>query len=145
MIERPDAGLPPASAVGDRLPSQAAVETPIGRASPPANQPGLHEFVVCVNQRYRADNPSCAGRGSAALVDAIEQGIALRRIAARVVRIRCFGHCTRGPAMRLVPGGEFYFEVGPTDVPRILADLEAVCGRQSPDGGVPSPPIPPPL
>lgn len=145
MNERPGAGLAPASAGDDRLPSQAATERPAGSAAAPAGPAALREFVVCVNQRYRADNPSCAGRGSAALIDTIEREIAAHRIAVRVVRIRCFGHCTRGPAMRLVPGGDFYFEVGPADIPRILADLEAVCGRRLEGAEEPSPPIPPPV
>lgn len=86
-------------------------------------------LVVCINRRFRTDAPSCAARGSEAIADALERGIRERGIALRVVRIRCFGACSRGPTMRLAPGGAFLFEVRAEDVPALLDRFEREAGR----------------
>jgi (2Fe-2S) ferredoxin len=96
-------------------------------------------LVICVNLRYGVDRPSCAGRGSEALADALERAIGERRIDVAVERIRCFGDCARGPSMRLYPAGPFYRQVGTGDLEAILADIERLCGRRD---GAPPPTLP---
>lgn len=91
--------------------------------------------IVCINHRFRSDEPSCAARGSIALADALEQGVRERRIDIRVERIRCLGRCSKGPSMRLAPGGIFYLGVTASDIPRLLDVLEARCGRRDGDDG----------
>lgn len=97
--------------------------------------------VVCVNRRFGNDRPSCAGRGSEALADALERQTGERQLAVSVERIRCFGDCTRGPAMRLYPSGPFYRCVSPDDLPEIVADLERLCGQR--DKSIPAEQTPP--
>lgn len=86
-------------------------------------------LAVCINRRFGGDIPSCAERGSEALADALEKGIAERRINARIERMTCFGYCQKGPNMRLVPGGgPFLHGVTADQIPAIFDQLEAQCG-----------------
>ncbi len=39
-----------------------------------------HTILICVNRRFKADEPSCAARGSFAIAEAIERGVRERRI-----------------------------------------------------------------
>ena len=89
-----------------------------------------HTLIVCINRRFRSDKGSCADKGSEALADALERGIADRKIDISLERIRCLGECGRGPSMRLAPGGKFYFRVQPQDVMSLLDELESVCGHR---------------
>ena len=84
--------------------------------------------MVCVNRRFRADEASCAKRASEALADALEAGIKARRIAIKLERSVCMGHCQTGPTVRLAPGGRFFH--GPTldQLDAILDELEGLCG-----------------
>lgn len=61
--------------------------------------------LVCINRRFRGDQPSCAARGSEAVADAIETGISQRKIDVRLERSICMGQCTKGPTVRFAPGG----------------------------------------
>ncbi len=97
-------------------------------------------MVVCINRRFGNDRPSCAGRSSEALADALERQIGERQLAVSIERIRCFGDCARGPVMRLYPGGPFYRKVSMEDLPTIVADLERLC-RKHDDSVSPPPPI----
>jgi NADH:ubiquinone oxidoreductase subunit E len=87
------------------------------------------KFLICVNERPSARVPSCARRGSRAIAEAIERGIRERGIGLELERIYCFGHCERGPNMRLAPGGRFWREVREEDVEDILDFLEGEAGR----------------
>ncbi len=81
------------------------------------------KLAICVNKRF-SDKPSCASRGSVEIADAIEAGLAERNIAIPLERIICFGMCSQGPSMRLIPKGEFFKQVKLADVPGILDELE---------------------
>ena len=83
--------------------------------------------MICVNRRFKSDEPSCAARGSFAIAEAIERGVVDRRIDIAVERFICFGQCTKGPTVKLVPG-DFILGTTPDMVPGILDDLEAACG-----------------
>ena len=84
-------------------------------------------LAICVNRRL-SDKPSCGARGSVAIADAMEAGITERKLDVQVERIICFGMCTQGPSMRLVPNGDFFRQVKLEDVPKILDQLERDCG-----------------
>jgi NADH:ubiquinone oxidoreductase subunit E len=78
--------------------------------------------LVCVNQRLAHAKPSCGGRGSEAIAQALEQAGA--RLGVAVVRLKCFGRCAEGPNVR-VRGGRFFRGATLGDVEAILA--EALC------------------
>ncbi len=84
--------------------------------------------LVCINRRFRGDQPSCAARGSEAVADAIEAGIADRKINVQLERSICMGQCTKGPTVRFAPGGRFNLGTHLEDVPAMLDELEALCG-----------------
>ncbi len=85
-------------------------------------------LVICVNRRYQGDKPSCAARGSIELADRLEREIRDRSIDITLERLKCFGHCSKGPVMRLVPGGRFYFDLTEDDLDRAIETLEDLCG-----------------
>ena len=80
-------------------------------------------LAICVNRRL-SDKPSCAARGSEKIADAMEQGLLELDLPITIERIICFGMCTQGPSMRLIPGGDFYSQVKLDDVPDILEKLK---------------------
>lgn len=88
----------------------------------------LRVVLVCINRRFRGDQPSCAARGSEAVADAIEAGIADRSIDVRLERSICMGQCTKGPTVRFAPGGRFNLGTNLEDVPAMLDELEILCG-----------------
>jgi (2Fe-2S) ferredoxin len=83
---------------------------------------------MCVNRRYRSDQSSCAARGGIRVAEAMENGVRRRRITLATERLCCLGQCTKGPAMRLTPGGEFFLGVTLADVPAMLDRLEREFG-----------------
>ena len=60
----------------------------------------------------------------------MEDGIRSRRIELETERLCCLGQCTKGPAMRLTPGAEFFFGVTLADVPELLDRLERAFGTR---------------
>ncbi len=96
-------------------------------------------LLVCVNRRFQGDKPSCAQRGSEAIADAIEEGIARRGIDLAVERLVCMGQCMDGPTLRLAPGGEFILGVTLEDVPDLLDRFERECRPR--DDDVPAPAV----
>ncbi len=91
------------------------------------------EVLVCINRRYRGDQPSCAARGSEALADALEAALIERGVNVKLERSICMGRCTRGPTVRFAPGGRFNLHTAPEDVPALVSELEALCGIKSDD------------
>lgn len=93
--------------------------------------------LVCINRRFRGDQPSCAARGSEAVADAIDAGIAERNIRVKLERSICMGQCTKGPTVRFAPGGRFNLGTNLEDVSAILDELESKCGHADDDDTVP--------
>ena len=85
---------------------------------------------MCINRRYRSDQSSCAARGSLKVAKAMDDGIRHRRIALATEHLHCLGQCTKGPAMRLTPGGEYFLGVTLADVPGLLDRLELEFGTR---------------
>ncbi|MBL6958603.1 MAG: (2Fe-2S) ferredoxin domain-containing protein [Rhodospirillales bacterium] len=94
-------------------------------------------LVVCINRRFQADKPSCAGRGGEGIADALEAGIAQRNINITLKRMICLGRCEEGPNARLAPGGDFMTGLTLDDVPALLDDLEKLHGTRD-DTAAPS-------
>ena len=95
-------------------------------------------ILICVNRRFKADEPSCAARGSFAIAEGIEKGVRERGIDIVVERFICFGQCTKGPTVKLAPG-DFILGTTPDMVDGILDRLEAACGtRDEKDSGPPA-------
>ena len=88
--------------------------------------------LVCVNRRFRGDQPSCAQRGSEEIADAIERGIDIK-----VERIICLGQYTKGPTIRFAPVGRFILGTALEDVPALIDELHEKCGQRDNDDGPP--------
>ena len=90
-------------------------------------------LMICVNRRFRADEASCAARGSQALADALELGIQQRKIDIKIERSVCLGHCQIGPSIRLAPGGRFILGKSMSEAEALLDELELLCGHRNDD------------
>ncbi len=99
--------------------------------------PAIKSILICINRRFHGDQPSCAQRGSEALAEAIESGVAARNINVVVERIKCLAQCTKGPTVRFFPGGRFNLGTTLDDVPDLLDELERTCGLREEDTGPP--------
>lgn len=108
-----------------------------GQPAGTADKP--HTLAICVNHRFGLDKPSCGARGGTKVAAALESGIARRNINVTVERVICFGLCQKGPNLRLVPGRPFEHGVTLEDVPRILDDLERLCGTGDGNAGPAAP------
>jgi len=84
------------------------------------SDPAGWRLLVCVNRRHGLDTPSCAGRGAEALVPELERLLAQRGLDLPVETILCFGACTRGPNIRLAPGGAFFHGVTLGGLPALV-------------------------
>ena len=93
--------------------------------------------MICINLRPGSDRPSCSARGSAAVADALERGIAERRINITLERSVCMGQCTKGPTVRFAPGGRFHLGTTLERVDIILDELESLCGLCAEDNSPP--------
>ncbi|MEQ8321660.1 MAG: (2Fe-2S) ferredoxin domain-containing protein [Rhodospirillales bacterium] len=104
---------------------------------PTATSPTFTSVLICINRRFHGDQPSCAQRGAEALADAIEAGVAARKINIRVERIKCLGQCMKGPTVRFSPGGRFNLHTRLDDVSGLLDEMERECGFRDEDTGPP--------
>jgi (2Fe-2S) ferredoxin len=92
--------------------------------------------TVCVNRREPAGGivmPSCGARGSEAIAEAIEAGIAARGLPARFATIRCLGLCQKGPNVRVAPSNSWFHEIKSEDVPALLDALAGQLAEASRD------------
>ena len=105
----------------DKTPAEAPSSGPDSEVRP-------RILMICVNRRFRMDEPSCAARGSEDMAKMLEETIRQRRINIVVERSVCMGHCPTGPTIRLAPGGRFYHGPADDEISAILDDLERLCG-----------------
>jgi len=78
-------------------------------------------IVVCVNRRLSDTTPSCAGRGSEVLVNALRDVATEQGLDVEVATFSCFGRCVEGPNVRFSPGGPFFRGVTGADVEAIVS------------------------
>jgi (2Fe-2S) ferredoxin len=89
-------------------------------------------FFVCTNQRPAGGKPSCAERGSQAIVAGLQAGLARHPEAwdeVSVTATACLGPCFDGPALVVYPEGTWYAGVTAGDVPELVREHLA-CGRR---------------
>lgn len=87
-------------------------------------QPALHLFV-CQNERPVGGRPSCAARGSAEVLAALQRELGndpelWGRVA--VTPCGCLGPCFEGPIVVVYPDATWYAGVCAADVPEIVAE-----------------------
>jgi len=83
------------------------------------------ELMVCVNRRFGGPKPSCAARGSLAIVEAIERALAERGLDVEVTRSPCQSTCERGPSVRLLPGPVLFLGTTLETVPEVVDAVDA--------------------
>jgi NADH:ubiquinone oxidoreductase subunit E len=81
------------------------------------------KLIACIKDRSTS-RPSCAGRGSVAIIDKIEADIQKKGLPVAVERMRCLGECAKGPNMRIAPGGNFFYGITEDKIPEVLVGLE---------------------
>ena len=89
----------------------------------PADFDGLVTVTVCVNRRENTGGlamASCGARGSEAIAEAVERGLAERGLRARFATIKCLGLCEKGPNIRLAPSNSWFQQLTLADVPAVL-------------------------
>ena len=96
-------------------------------SNPDDEQPRPRILMICINRRFRMDEPSCAGRGSEALADRLEKEIQSRGINLTLERSNCMGYCRTGPTIRLAPGGKFYRGRSDDEIAALLMEAETRC------------------
>ncbi|WP_374338490.1 hypothetical protein [Leeia sp.] len=80
-------------------------------------------LIVCTKHRFLGQQPSCGGRGSKALLDALKPLAAAADI--EVIPFPCLGECEHGPNIKLAPGGRFFHQVTMAQLPDIVAAAQA--------------------
>jgi (2Fe-2S) ferredoxin/SAM-dependent methyltransferase len=86
-------------------------------------QPFKYQVFTC--DQHKPDGvPSCAARGSAAVLDALrrEIGAAGLNDTVQLTTTGSMGLCERGPNIVVYPGGTWYSGVTPEDVPQIVRE-----------------------
>ena len=82
---------------------------------------GYTGIAVCTNWRF--GQKSCGGSGGEEIAAALEEALAEAGLDIPVERIQCFGHCAKGPNVRLLPGGPFFHQVSEDDLQEIVDAL----------------------
>jgi len=87
-------------------------------------RPAPYERVifVCCNEREPGED-ACANRGSAALQKELKSIVKDKGLKGkvRVSRAMCFGLCSEGPNICVMPDNVWYNHVGSADLPAIIA------------------------
>ena len=99
----------------------------------PPNFDGAVTVTVCVNRRDNTGGlamASCGARGSEAIAQAIEAGLAERGLSARFATIKCLGLCEKGPNIRLAPSNTWFQQLTLADVPAVLDAISAHIARE---------------
>lgn len=81
-----------------------------------------HVFV-CTNQRPPGGKPACAGRGSHAVLAALQEAVAAHpalRSTVAVTPCGCLGPCFDGPTVVVYPEGVWYAGVTVADVAELV-------------------------
>lgn len=107
----------------------------------PTEKP-LFVVRICINKRLNTDRlPSCGGRGSRGLADALERMILAERIPASLTRGPCMNNCLKGPNLKIQAADYFNLDGDMSDgaIERVMAAIRAEAARRkagaaAPDG-----------
>lgn len=91
--------------------------------------PTSKRAIVCVNARSNPNQPSCAMRGSLALLAALTDEIERRQLPIRIETFHCLGLCTHGPNVKLVPDGPTLQHLSLEHLPDLIAEIEAFIAK----------------
>lgn len=85
-------------------------------------EPFRFHVFVCTQEKPK-DVPCCAASGSAAVLEALNEELALRglRDEVQVTTTNCMGTCENGPVVIAYPQGVWYSNVAPANVREIVA------------------------
>lgn len=98
----------------------------------PTEKP-LFTVRVCINKRLNTDRlPSCGGRGSRGLADALERLILAERLPASITRGPCMNNCLHGPNLKVQGADYFNLEGDLSDarIEEIMAAIRAETARR---------------
>ena len=86
-------------------------------------EPFRYHVYAC-QQEKPGNAPCCAGRGSAAVLDALRKELAAKGLMDTVQVTTCgsLGMCERGPNLVLYPEGVWYAGVQVADVPELVRE-----------------------
>jgi len=91
------------------------------------------QLIICTHQRLTDQTDSCGGRDAETLANALESLIAKQELPIKLCRIDCLGRCHEGPNIRLAPGGSFYTQVTPEQLPAILEEAVSFLSPEPPE------------
>ncbi len=86
-----------------------------------ADQSQKPTVYFCTNMRFSSSSPSCAMRGSKKVLELVREELAKRGRTYPLEEFICLGQCTAGPAIKVVPGGDFFLQ-GTKDKIQEIAD-----------------------
>ena len=78
------------------------------------------KVLICTHFRANPNSPSCAARGSKAVITALTHALAEKNMPICIEESPCLGFCEIGPNLRLMPGGEFFHGVSDKDLSAII-------------------------
>jgi (2Fe-2S) ferredoxin len=81
-------------------------------------------FFVCTNERPAGGRPACAARGGAAILAALERGLAQQPALwgrVHITATSCLGPCFDGPCMVVYPEGVWYAGLTAADADDLVA------------------------
>jgi NADH:ubiquinone oxidoreductase subunit E len=99
----------------------------------PPQTPPIFTVRVCINKRLNTDRlPSCGGRGSRGLADALERMIMAERIPVSVTRGPCMNNCLNGPNLKIQAADYFNLQDDISDaaMEKIMAAIRAEVERR---------------
>jgi predicted metal-binding protein len=93
----------------------------------------LFTVRVCINKRLNTDKlPSCGGRGSRGVADALERLILEERLPASVTRGPCMNNCLHGPTIK-IQGADFISlegDVSAAQLEKVMAAIRVAAERR---------------
>jgi (2Fe-2S) ferredoxin len=83
-------------------------------------------IIACINERLAMSQKSCAGTGKSreliAQLRVLMDNAGLTSI--DITEQVCLGRCIEGAIMRIAPGGPFFTEIQPDQLPTIVDSLK---------------------
>ncbi len=89
-----------------------------------------NKVLICTHYRHNPRQPSCAARGSLAILKQLQIHIESAQLAVHIETIQCLGNCQQGVNVRIV-GGKFFQHVTIQDIPIIIEHLQYATNTDS--------------